>query len=754
MYNELYLVLDIISACVVIFLFFRTLKNSGKNNRIYLYALISALAIMAFGSIKLIINMIEINIEPILYNTLSAFHFSAGCLMPVFWFIYLEKLKESRLTDKLFKIIIFIVPTMVCILIVIITLLLSYFKLVDYDLVYDDGKYYYIEIILAFLYMGLTAILSLKKMRNEHNKKEKNDYLTISSLALYPLILGLIQIFIPLSNFLNIGLIIGLFQTFIYIESLDSKKDLYLSKVIGFGKLFKITYFANIKDNRCERLIDDNSMDNNTLFDQTYDSSYLESTSNYINKYVANDDKERVMLYLSPSYIKENLSDEEPFYTFIYKQEYNGIQKYFRMYVILQPSLDDEVSNILISVMDVDQEVRKDIKQRNLIEETLLEVQKANNAKSSFLSNISHEMRTPMNAILGYATLANMYIDDKDKLKDYLSKINSSGNHLLDLINNVLDLNRIESGKTEISEKSCDLNIIIGEVSKILQNSINNKSIDFTIENTITNSLVKSDKLKLSEIMMNLVNNSIKYTPNNGTISFKLEEYVIDTEKSNYRLTVEDSGIGIEKEFLKVIFEPFEREKNTTESGVEGSGLGLAITKRFIDLMGGTITVESELGKGSIFIVDLPLKLDIVYEEEVLLNDTANPSSGSRLLVVEDNDLNYEIIYEILTNSGYIIERATNGLDSVNKVKYSISGYYDLILMDIQMPVMNGYDATKKIRSLEDKSLKNIPIIAMTADAFDKDIKRALDVGMNAHVSKPIEFDKLIKTINTVLSRN
>lgn len=545
----------------------------------------------------------------------------------------------------------------------------------------------------------------------------------------------------------------------------------------------------------------------------------------------------------------------------------------------------------VVVTIDNTNAVEEELKQKELIEDALARAEAANRAKTTFLSNMSHDIRTPMNAIIGFTTLATTHIDKKDQVKDYLGKIMSASNHLLSLINDILDMSRIESGRMQLEEVECSLAEIMHAIRNILQADVKSKRLNFYIDTVdVFNEKVICDKLRLNQILLNLLGNAIKFTEPGGSISVRICQKPSETaEYGKYEFHVKDTGIGMSESFLKNIFEPFERERTSTVSGIQGTGLGMPITKSIVEMMGGTIKVTSRQGEGSEFIVTVPLKKLAKEEVEVrvkemeglhalVVDDDFNTCDsvsnmliqigmraewtmsgreailrtrqalsrndeyrvyvidwlvpdmngveivrqirrevgesapiiiltaydwadiedeakeagvtafcskplflsdlrrcllnilrpqkedpvelmkrkdlqGQRLLLVEDIDLNREIACEILSEAGFIIEEAENGKIAVEQLQEKGAGYYSLVLMDIQMPVMDGYAATRSIRALEDQELASIPIIAMTADAFQEDKKRALDAGMNAHISKPIEVGKLLDELEKILGR-
>ena len=379
----------------------------------------------------------------------------------------------------------------------------------------------------------------------------------------------------------------------------------------------------------------------------------------------------------------------------------------------------------------------------------------ANRAKSTFLFNMSHDIRTPMNAIIGYADLASRHLDDPAKLEKYMENIQVCGQNLLMLLNNVLDLARIENDKTEMEYSVSDVEKDFRNCVAMFRNQADSKGQTLTVTAHLLHPYVYVDIPHLTEVCTNLVSNAVKYTGAGGTIRCDV------TQKSGEKegwcdtvITVADNGIGMSQEFQKHIFEPFERERTSTVSKVEGSGIGMGIVKKLVGLMGGTVAVESKIGVGSKFTVTIPCR--IASEDETQAKRETNPSDqkclcGTRILLTEDNDLNAEIATELLQEEGCTVDRAKDGVECVDMLEKAANGTYQLILMDIQMPVMNGYDAAKKIRRMEDPQKANIPIIAMTANAFSEDKQAALDAGMNDHIAKPINMNVLVPTLRKYL---
>ncbi len=614
-----------------------------------------------------------------------------------------------------------------------------------------------------------------------------------------------------------------------------------------------------------------------------------ESIERYIQTCVYEDDREMLRKAVSLEELKKELKEKKICYT-NYRVFCNGEIRYFQMKAV-RAGTEESSRGVVLGLRSVDEEIRNEMEQKSLLEDALFQANRASKAKSVFLSNMSHDIRTPMNAIVGFTSLAITHIDRKEQVESYLKKIMASGNHLLSLINDVLDMSRIESGKMRLEEKLCSLPDILHSLRSILQGEIRAKQLELYIDTVdVFDEEIYCDKLRLNQVLLNLLSNAVKYTGAGGIVSMRITEKPGAPKGcANYEFHIKDTGIGMSEEFVAHIFEPFERERNTTISGVQGTGLGMAITKNIVDMMNGSIEVNSEQGTGTEVIVSFTFRLhagektpqDIpefkncralvvdddfntcdsvsymlgqvgmradwtlsgkeavlrtrqaimrndnycVYIIDWLLPDMngievtrrirkemgedvpvivltaydwsdiedeakeagvtafcskplflselrsclysivntddekekkgtgeqVNHHTG-RILLAEDNELNQEIAEAILSEAGFGVEIAGNGQIAVDMLEQSEPGYYQLVLMDVQMPEMNGYEATKVIRKMENGEKSSIPIIAMTANAFEEDKQQALNCGMNGHIAKPIDVNILFDTLDKILN--
>ena len=453
----------------------------------------------------------------------------------------------------------------------------------------------------------------------------------------------------------------------------------------------------------------------------------------------------------------ETLRSQEKDYSMTYEFKLETGINYHQVRVAFVKKKDG-TRMAVVGTRNIDSLIKKERMQEEKLKKAYVAAENANKAKTEFLNNMSHDIRTPMNVILGYNHLMKSQLTESKQL-DYQKKIEQSGKLLLAIINNVLDMARIESGKIKVDENYERVGEVVDEIISTFSSEAEEKEIHLSGSMKVTHRNILCDGTKIREIYVNLVSNAIKYTPRGGNVTITVEE--LPCKREGYmkvKSEIKDTGIGMSKEYLPTLFEPFSREQNTTTRRIGGTGLGMPIVKKMVDLMGGSIEVASELGKGTVFTFTLMHKIADrkFYSQKTEAAETSEMGknlSGKHVLLAEDNDLNAEIAVTVLEETGIVIERVEDGIQCVNRVAQMSPGTYDLILMDIQMPNMDGYQAAQCIRHLDDKMKAEIPIIAMTANAFAEDRKKAFDAGMNGHIAKPIDIEKLGAVILSVLNK-
>lgn len=487
-------------------------------------------------------------------------------------------------------------------------------------------------------------------------------------------------------------------------------------------------------------------------FCRKYGNQWCELLPAYADEIVTDESRENFLDQLSLDALCSNQDDFSMTYEFK-----TGDRIIYHQTRIAYVRKKDRSRVAVIGTRNIDDLIKKERMQEAKLKEAYIVAEEANKAKTDFLNNMSHDIRTPMNVILGYNELMKQYLTDPI-LVDYQNKIEQSGKLLLSIINNVLDMARIESGKMVVEERAEQIGLVVEEIENVFESSAQEKNIVFTTSVDVDHTHVLWDGFKVREILMNLVGNAFKYTPDGGHIAIDVKE--LDCARSGYvriQTQIKDTGIGMSEDYLPTLFDSFSREYNTTIGKVSGTGLGMAIVKNLVDMMDGDICVKSKLGEGTCFTLTFEHRIadadSIEWNQELDVLDEKSILEGKRVLLAEDNDLNAEITMAILEQSGLVLDRVEDGLACVNRLSEVDADLYDLILMDIQMPNMNGYEATRRIRQFENVKKASIPILAMTANAFEEDKKMAMEAGMNGHISKPIDVNVLENQIINIFKK-
>ena len=480
---------------------------------------------------------------------------------------------------------------------------------------------------------------------------------------------------------------------------------------------------------------------------------YDESIKEYADVVVAPEDRKRFLEVTEFNALMEYFKNNDNEFIIEYDVIVNGGRRRYQGKFTLSLQ-DPEGAKIYVGVRDITLIEEERTEYNRKLMSALAQAEEANKGKSYFLFNMSHDIRTPLNAIIGYSELAKNHLDEKEVLDDYIYKIQTCGRQLLGLIGDVLDMAKIESGNLEISEKPCLCQDLMSDIMISVNESAKKKGLEFEASGNACHSTILCDKVKVQKILLNILSNAVKYTPKGGKISLSVQEKIREDEGlSDFTFVVKDNGIGISKEFLPYIFNSFSRERNATISGVSGTGLGMTITKRLVDAMGGKIEVESQQNMGTTVTVSITFSRLVGLEEkrEEIIPDAF--LKDIRVLLVEDNEINGEIASEMLRELKVNVDLVTNGKECIDALLEKDAGYYDLVLMDIQMPVMDGYEATRIIRRFSDKDKRLIPVIAMTANAFEEDKQKAFQSGMNGHLAKPVEMRHLIQALKSAIGK-
>lgn len=694
------------------------------------------------------------------------------------WFEYLmltEKGTQKYVSGQWNKILLF--PVVVVILLGIPSQRTHWLFYLDSNGIYHPGSMYFLQFIGIGYYIA-AVILTVCQIRN---KKAIVTILRKFLIYLAPSIVGgIINTKVVRGGYTQIGFSYAVFLLYLdqYITEINKNKRLkniervsknlqtinsdlidQMNIIGGLTNAYFSVYAVDLDNGKCKaiKVID--------FFKGVVKSchSTVIVTMAFLATCVMAEDKEKMRKFTDWRTLSDRLSQTDRIV-----QEFHGTISPWEWcrasWIVASRAETGKAKNVLFAVEDVTEIVRERMRYEEEREQGRKELERsreaaeaANQAKTNFLFNMSHDIRTPMNAIIGYADLMEKHFGETQKCRDYLNKIKNSSEFLLSLVNNVLEMARIESGKIVLEESVYRVSDLVEQVISVYAELMAQKGITFTTNTKVQTEYYYADVVKLSEIFLNIISNAYKYTQKGGHISVEVEE--LPSKKQGYLLMqtrVADSGIGMSKEFLPRIFEDFSREYTVTENKIEGTGLGMPIVKRLVDLMNGTIQVESELGKGSTFTVTIPHKIaqeaDIKQaKQETSCSVDPTQFAGKRIMLVEDNELNREIATEMLEEFGFVVDHAEDGLACIDLLTKAEGGYYDLILMDVQMPKMNGYEATKKIRAMADPKKAAIPILAMTANAFEEDRQNALAAGMNGHLAKPIEIKKFLEALAQVL---
>ncbi len=642
----------------------------------------------------------------------------------------------------------------ICMLILIIASIKGgYIFYIDENNIYHRGNCYYIYISVKFAYYVIMIVRTFISAIKTKIKAERIIFISLIFAGLIYVTSFSLRL-IYYIGFDCEGLAIGLAVIYIFvIRDYENKRynlNLGIATIVEeFMADYHLVFFVNTVSEKMTFFKGGDYITGDLL--NASKEGYSSFMARYIEGYVEPLERQRFTERTSLSYILKELNSETSVYynTFLTKFVTNE-ERYYRFKAI-RYSKDPKGQTIIIGGRNVDKEIRNELQIKKQLEEARDRAEKASIAKSEFLSMMSHDIRTPLNGVVGMTDIAYRNLDNKEKLTDCLDKIKNASHHLLSLINDVLDMTKIESGKTEYVHDPFDVELLIDNCVSIAIGQVAERDLEIVknIEN-VTHPHLFGDELHLRQIFLNIIGNAIKFTGDGGKIYVRVKEIRNDAETATIKFEIEDTGIGMSEEFIAHIFEAFTQEENGSRTSYQGTGLGMAITKRLVEIMGGNIEVYSKKDVGSKFDITIPFDINYDYKEGEKSTEIMKSIEGAHILLAEDNELNAEIACELLSYEGAIIDLARNGLEAYEMYVAAENRRYDAILMDIRMPEMDGIEATKLIRgSGKDDSL-TVPIIAMTANAFEEDIKKSKEAGMNAHLTKPVDVKNLVR----VLSRN
>ena len=713
-----------------------------------------------WGMIYAQIFPIPIFIQKLIY---VLFYSSSGVLT-YFWFEFLESKQEYSLLKMPMTKYISKIPVIIVVTLSFLSIWTGSFFYIGANGEYCRGNLYPLMLVLTYGYLLFSEIKVIYLLFRTKDLEKRNTYWVILSYVIFPIIFGILQIFYQNLPLICIGITLSALQNFLFTIKFEQEREINKSKINSLTQLFIISYYVNLQTGEWEYInTRGTKYSGSSQLDPEIFKDFNKAIQVYASRFVHKDDRNIYLTMCNLNMIKECLNKDNKPYSFIFRRTIDGQEKWHRINILPAGyTPEGEVTHAIAAVMDVDIQIAYNVQQQQILEDALIQAEKASKAKSAFLSNMSHDIRTPMNAIIGFTHLAQKNIHDEQLLKDYLAKISSASSHLLNLINDILDMSRIESGKIHLAESKTSLTALVNDVHNFILPAVAEKRHEFIINTNLINDHVYCDKLRLNQILINLLGNAVKFSPPHSKISLTVSQFPDDTrtDYGKFVFSVKDNGIGIKPEFLDKLFQPFEREQTMDSTNIQGSGLGLSITKNLVEMMGGEISVKSEYGKGAEFIIIITFPLGSSLSENDSFEQVTNDSdmeqlyklfSGKKLLLADDNEINREIAIAILEDAGFIIVEAKNGKEAFDIIAISAPNEYAAVLMDVQMPVMNGYEATQAIRQLTDSKLASIPIVAMTANAFEEDKKQSFENGMNGHIAKPIDLDILFSTLKNVI---
>ena len=678
-----------------------------------------------------------------LNRVINALYLGNGVCLGCIWYLYVLETLRVPITRRLQTLV--MLPGLFFMALNIVSIWTGWVFTVSPENVYAHGPLFWLQTIGAYgmLLISFVHIL-IYLIRHRDNRASLRD---IRKLLIFYVVTV-------------IGSVISLFKTgmpgtwtcaavsivLIYMD--DQNREISRGMVNAMAADYRSIYYADLDTDACLCVRASTRLYGDMWEGKSF--SFREGFAQYAEHCVAERDREAFLRFVDPENIRAGLAGEAML-SHRYLTVKDGNERYEMLRIAGVRSIEERDDHIVHAIgagfSDVDRETREAMEQKRSLSEALTRAEEANVAKTAFLSSMSHEIRTPMNAIIGLDNIALRDPNISDSTRDELEKIGSSARHLLSLINDILDMSRIESGRMELKEEAFSFRDMIEQINTIMQGQCKDKGLNYDSRMIgDAEEYFLGDDLRLKQVLINILGNAVKFTDAPGTVSFTAEQSFLDEDRRLLRFTVKDTGIGMDAAFLPKLFEPFSQEDATRTNRYGGSGLGMALTRNMLDLMGGTVAVESEKGRGTTFTVELPLRVAPhaeVPEASPQTQETAASLAGIRVLIAEDNELNAEILTDLLDMEDILSERAEDGRQALELFARNDPGHFDAILMDMRMPVMDGLEAAREIRKLDRPDAAGIPIIALTANAFEEDVKQCLQAGMNAHLSKPVDIDRL-----------
>lgn len=700
-------------------------------------------------------GVIEKSYNVIYYSNFVYFLFSG--FVGFAWYLFAEVLfcMDIRGKKRIIRDSIAVVPAVIIMLLTIVNKWTAAFYYIDENLAYHRGELHIIQEVCGYVYLLYVAYRGVQKLLTEKDPILKRRYSRTMMFLVVPIIASVGQILIGSIPCLCVGSTLAELLIFIYISATEKEALLIEKNKRETGVLqqalsstlysYREIYYVTFRDRSLRMVYPNYSSDDEQIFN--YDV-ICRKRMELIPEDENNKGEISQFFELNRARVElmkhESIECKFSVYTEFATREWQCAT------FIVQEKDGEMPISAFLTIRSIQELLSKEQESKKELEEALAMAESANKAKSAFLNNMSHDIRTPMNAILGFADMAKKEKDSKGHLDEYLGKISKSGKHLLNLINDILDMSSIESGKVKFNHQVVSIKDIGDGIYDMFTTVAQQKNITFTADYCdLENEYIYCDELRAKQVGVNIVSNAFKYTPDGGNVSMTVRQLDLNRAGfAKYEFKISDDGIGMSPEFKEQLFDSFSRERSATLSGIQGTGLGMAIVKKIVDMVDGEIEVDSAIGEGTTITIRLAIK---VADKEDVIKIKEDPFDysfkGRRVLLVEDNELNREIAEAILEEVGIDVECAVNGLEAVERMEKAQPGDFDMILMDIQMPVMDGYTATSKIRELPDARVAYIPIAAMTANAFEEDKRETMNMGMNGHIAKPIDIEDMLATM-------
>ena len=678
----------------------------------------------------------------------NALYLGGGVVVGCLWYLYVLETLGYHTTRRIRMWV--MLPGFFFLLLNLISIKTGWIFTVSPDNIYRHGKLYWLQCIGSYGILLVSFVHILIEWIRHDNRVPHREVNKLLKFYLIPVI----------------GSIVSLFETgmpgtwtcaavsIVLIYLGDQNREILSGMITAMAADYRSIYHANLDSDECVCVRATDKLYSNKMWEgRTF--SFMEGFTKYAEHCVSEADRKAFLDFIQPGNIRAALANEAMI-SLRYLTNKDGVDEFEMLRIagvrLIQERNDHIVHAIGVGFSDVDRETREQMAQNRALMEALAQAEEANAAKTAFLSSMSHEIRTPMNAIIGLDNIALRDSNISQQTRDELEKIGSSAKHLLSLINDILDMSRIESGRMVLKEQEFSFREFIDQISIIINGQCEDKGLTFICNRVEPlGEYFLGDDLRLKQIIINILGNAVKFTDPPGTVTFTVEQLPTADEHTMLRFTMKDTGIGMDESFLPKLFEPFSQEDATTTNRYGGSGLGMAITKNIVELMGGEIRVESRKGYGTTFCVQVPLRQVQHVEIEPAQPANAVCLTGLHVLIAEDMELNAEILMDLLEMEGITSDWAENGQIAVELFEQSEPSHYNAILMDMRMPVMDGLKATQTIRNLNRPDAASIPIIALTANAFEEDVKTCLQAGMNAHLSKPVDIDQLKLTLGRIV---